>query len=262
MPDRSPIRPGEPRQTLFPLSEPIPRAAARVAALYVRGDSIYKRMENVDAWDQDRDARTFPGDCAAVCHPPCRLWGSMKQFARAHPDERLLAPLAVETVRKCGGVVEHPAASDLWHETGVPRGESRDRWGGFSVSVDQFHFGHPGCKPTRLYIVGCEPASLPPIPFRPGRPEALTCNKWSGPPDDRRVLSRHERERTPPLLASWLVTVARLCRPEQAPIHRGGRNETQVCPVCLGEFVPRKTGRPPLYCNDGCRLIGFRRGKR
>jgi hypothetical protein len=32
-----------------------------VAALFVRADSIYKTLPGVDAWDEARDARQWPG---------------------------------------------------------------------------------------------------------------------------------------------------------------------------------------------------------
>lgn len=44
-----------------------------VAALFVRADSIYKTMPDVDAWDIERDARRWPGGCPVVAHPPSVL---------------------------------------------------------------------------------------------------------------------------------------------------------------------------------------------
>jgi hypothetical protein len=37
-----------------------------IAALFVRSDSIYKSIGNVDAWDMERDARRWPGGGPAV----------------------------------------------------------------------------------------------------------------------------------------------------------------------------------------------------
>lgn len=45
-----------------------------VAVLFARADSIYKGLPGVDVYDADRDARTFPGGCPVVAHPPCRAW--------------------------------------------------------------------------------------------------------------------------------------------------------------------------------------------
>lgn len=90
-----------------------------VAALFVRADSIYKTMPGVDAWDIERDARKWPGGCPVVAHPPCRAWGRLRQFAKPRPDEKDLAPWAVEKVRRWGGVLEHPANSSLWIACGL-----------------------------------------------------------------------------------------------------------------------------------------------
>lgn len=96
--------------------------AATVAALFVRSDSIYKRLPGVDAWDEQRDAMAWPGGCQVVAHPPCRLWAKLRQFARASDPvrERSLALQAVAWVRQWGGVLEHPAESTLWLAAGLP----------------------------------------------------------------------------------------------------------------------------------------------
>ena len=57
-----------------------------VAVLFVRSDSVYKQMADVDCYDIDRDARTWPGGCPVVAHPPCRAWGLLRQFAKPRPD--------------------------------------------------------------------------------------------------------------------------------------------------------------------------------
>lgn len=104
-------------------------AMSSVAALFVRADSIYKRMPGVDAWDAERDARTWPGGSPVVAHPPCRAWGAFAWRARPRDGERECAPWAVEQIRMHGGVLEHPAASRLWPEHGLPEPCQRDAWG-------------------------------------------------------------------------------------------------------------------------------------
>lgn len=103
----------------------------QVAALFVRADSIYKDMPGVDAWDAERDARTWPGGCPVVAHPPCRAWGRLRQFAKPRADEKELALFALQQIRKFGGVLEHPAESSLWNEAFLPKpGEFPDERGG------------------------------------------------------------------------------------------------------------------------------------
>jgi hypothetical protein len=55
-----------------------------VAALYVERDGAYWNMPDVDAWDEQRDARLYNGPYPVVAHPPCQRWGAMAavNFAR------------------------------------------------------------------------------------------------------------------------------------------------------------------------------------
>lgn len=57
-----------------------------VAALFVRSDSVYKKMEGVECFDMERDARTYDGPWPVVAHPPCRAWGNFAMFAKPRPD--------------------------------------------------------------------------------------------------------------------------------------------------------------------------------
>lgn len=65
-----------------------------VAALFVRADSVYKTMPGVDAWDEARDARGWPGGCAVVAHPPCRLWGKLRPQRGVPRDHRKIVTKA------------------------------------------------------------------------------------------------------------------------------------------------------------------------
>lgn len=181
-----------------------------VAALFVRSDSVYKTLPGVDAWDATRDARQYPGEVPVVAHPPCRAWGRLRQFAKPRPDEAALGPWAVAQVRAFGGVLEHPRASRLWDHCGLPKpGQGADEWGGWTLEINQFDYGHKAEKRTWLYIVGCGPEELPVVLPRPGepthaiRPNAVYPRKPS--------VTKAEREHTPEVLARWLVEVARRC---------------------------------------------------
>lgn len=180
-----------------------------VAVLFARQDSIYKQIQGCDVYDIDRDARNFHGGLPVVAHPPCRAWGRLRQFARPRPGERELALAAVCHVRLNGGVLEHPVASQLWPVAGLPAPGSRDAWGGYTLPVHQYWWGHRAEKATLLYIVGCSPENLPAIPMRMGEPtHVVQSRKRSG---YRPHITKAEREHTPPPLAEWLVEVARRC---------------------------------------------------
>jgi hypothetical protein len=180
-----------------------------IAILFARADSVYKTMPGCDVWDIDRDARKWPGGTPAVCHPPCRAWGKLRHFAKPRPDERDLAIWSVQMVRQWGGVIEHPASSLLWKCAGLPEPGSRDAFGGWTLPVLQWWWGHRAEKATRLYIRGCAHEHLPEIPYRIGEAECMVSGdrRKTGKPG----LSQANRERTPPRFAEWLVEVARRC---------------------------------------------------
>lgn len=184
------------------------RLTTTVAALFVMADSIYKTLPGVECFDAERDARTFKGGCPVVAHPPCRTWGRLRPFAKAPPEEHALAPWAVTVVRQCGGVLEHPASSTLWGACTLPLpGETPDRFGGYTISVDQFHWGHRARKRTWLYIVGAR--RLPPLPYREGEPQrVISTRKKIALPE----VTKREREATPVAFARWLVELARRTR--------------------------------------------------
>lgn len=192
-----------------------------VAALFVRKDSIYKEMPGVDAWDAERDARTWAGGCSLVAHPPCRAWGTLRALAKPRHDEKELAVWAVAQVRKFGGVLEHPKRSTLWPHCGLPAIGEKDEFGGWTLPIFQSSFGHRAEKATLLYIVGCAPAQIPDMPLVLG--EASHVIASSGRRTDgtrirrgdigwRPEVNKSEREHTPAELAVWLVALARRCK--------------------------------------------------
>jgi hypothetical protein len=187
-----------------------------IAALFVRRDSIYKTMEGVDAWDIDRDARLWPGGCPVVAHPPCRAWGQLRHFAKPRPDEKDLARWSIAMIREWGGILEHPAGSTLWSDMALPQPGRRDSHGGFTVTLPQFWFGHLAEKATKLYVYGCSPRDLPPVPMLLGeapRTMSGTHKHLVAAGIQRPELLKKDREKTPPAFAEWLVESARKCNP-------------------------------------------------
>ena len=187
-----------------------------VAILFARADSVYKTIAGCDVWDAERDARTWPGGCPVVAHPPCRAWGRLRGLARPRPDEKALAIFAIAQVRRFGGVLEHPIASSLWKVADLPEPGRVDEFGGYTLPIHQFWFGHRAEKRTWLYVVGCPPDRVPKIPVRAGLPTHVVCTsvrtKKSGDPRWRPAMHTAEREHTPPELARWLVELAGLCK--------------------------------------------------
>ena len=185
----------------------------QIAILFARQDSVYKDFPDCDVWDIDRDARLWPGGSPIVAHPPCAQWSRLYRFARVDEAEKALAPWAIAQVRKFGGVLEHPYKSRLWKELSLPLGNKRDEYGGFTVAMPQWWFGHPANKATWFYICGVDPAQLPPVPLKLGTPDK--CVSPSVGQRGLKEMKKTERTRTHLAMAEWLVSTARLCSTPQ-----------------------------------------------
>jgi hypothetical protein len=180
-----------------------------IAALYVDvAKGPYAAMEGVDCWGIERDAKTYDGPWPVVAHPPCGPWGSLKGLCTKQDPS--CGPRAVEQVRMLGGVLEHPAHSGLWRHCVLPRPGWLPMATGFSLQVDQCRWGHKARKRTWLYIVGCTPVDLPPIP--PWREPTHTATSSKRGPGCLPQLWSTEMHLTPPAFAEWLVAVARMCQ--------------------------------------------------
>lgn len=96
-----------------------------IAALFVATGGCYFNLEGVDPWDVVRDARKYDGPHAVVAHPPCerygRYWsgGPSAKVKREKGDDGGCFKSALESVRKFGGVIEHPEASHAWRMFGL-----------------------------------------------------------------------------------------------------------------------------------------------
>lgn len=125
-----------------------------------------------------------------------------------------MAPWAVTQVQTYGGVLEHPADSQLWPTAGLfPPGTRCDAFSGWTLQIFQWWFGHRAQKNTRLYIVGCPPKDLPPLPYRLGTATHIISSLSTRKGPHRPEVTKAEREQTPLKLAQWLVEVAHRCRP-------------------------------------------------
>jgi len=181
-----------------------------VSVLFARSDSIYKTLCS-DVWDSERDAMLWPGGNPVVAHPPCRSWGRLRWAAKPQRGERELAIRAVEMVRVWGGVLEHPAHSRLWAELPLPKpGKDTDRWGGFSLSVEQKWWGHSCDKATWLYVCGIARADVPsfPMTFLESTKVVTSSLYRKGNPRWKPHCTKAEREQSPIDFARWLLLLA------------------------------------------------------
>lgn len=153
-----------------------------IAALCVEPDGAYSGLPGVDPWDKARDARRYAGPWPVVAHPECQQWG---RYGRSHPikgadyrpggDDGGLFASSLASVRRYGGVLEHPAHSKAWPAHGLAKPPSAGGWikadeyGGWTCHVEQGHYGHFSRKPTWLYAVTED--GKPPLDLIWGRSE-------------------------------------------------------------------------------------------
>ncbi len=195
----------------------------KVAALYVDPQGVYSGRDDVDIWDEARDARLYAGPWPVVAHPPCQRWcrfakGIEKVHGHKVGDDGRCFELALMAVQKWGGVLEHPAHSLAWSEFELLEPQSSVGWThgftdpGATAYIEQGRYGHPMRKATWLYAYGIDFPNL-----RWGKTadqDALGEFKWGSrlykPEHDRnrpRVDSLHSV--TPPAFAEVLIDMAR-----------------------------------------------------
>lgn len=189
-----------------------------IAALFVATNGVYFGLPNVDPWDIARDARSYAGPHPVVAHPPCQLWVNMaavnwKRYRREKPawypggNDGGCFESALTSVRRWGGVLEHPAGTHAWKCFGLQRPE-RDGWNAdtarpseWTCEVWQSAYGHKARKRTWLIYVGENPPEL----------------NWSRLPGTHQVgwfdrvkpsLSKREASATPPAFRDTLVNLA------------------------------------------------------
>lgn len=176
-----------------------------IAILFARKDSEYKKYDIFDVYDIDRDARTYDKNYPVIAHPPCRAWGRLSHMANPRPDEKDLAIFAVEQVRKHGGVLEHPTGSKLWKEKNLPlENEFPDEFGGFTIEIDQFDFGHVAHKKTKLYICGIDKKDLPKLPPKNTN---TTDRSIAGNVKGTKRCTQYQREYTPKPLIDFMTEI-------------------------------------------------------
>ena len=142
-----------------------------VAALYVaKGGCYFEPGLDVDPWDEARDARLYKGPFAVVAHPPCERWGRYwggGPMLHGTPRQKKMGndggcfASALASVRKYGGILEHPEASHAWAAHDLAKPTWRGGWVsagdglGMTCCVAQGNYGHRARKLTWLYSVAC-----------------------------------------------------------------------------------------------------------
>lgn len=152
------------------LSLPIlPMQERRVSVLFVSAAGLYPFMVE-DWWDESRDARNYDGPLPVVAHPPCQLWVNFaalnySRYGGGHNrpgnDGGCFAS-ALASVRRWGGVLEHPAESKAWPAHGLTPPGKEPGWKQTALcewvcEVWQNAYGHAARKRTWLLYCGVVP---------------------------------------------------------------------------------------------------------
>lgn len=204
-------------------------AVLTVAALFVQADGCYADLPGVDPWDEKRDARKYDGPHPVVSHPPCSRWCRLAGLVEARwgyrrGDDGGCFASALASVRRWGGVLEHPAYTDAFAAFDLPPPPRRGGWirdtsGGWACHVEQGRYGHAAKKATWLYTFGCE--RLPTLRWGSVLDTATKAlvswcgNNLRGRPNDRRRLNQKEASATPTEFRDMLISIARQSRGQE-----------------------------------------------
>lgn len=203
-----------------------------IAALYTQARGCYYDLPNVDPWGEGRDARLYHGPYPVVAHPPCARWsrywngGPSARVRRKMGDDDGCFASALASVRRWGGVLEHPEASHAWEWFGLRKPPRSGGWvaagdGGWTCCVEQGHYGHKARKMTWLYAYGfpVDPRGFTPLPSLIWGPSVATIAPTTSThpvPAGRRAsrtgacqrMSKRQRAATPPAFRDVLIAMA------------------------------------------------------
>lgn len=193
--------------------------SAVVAVLFVQPRGIYSKLAeelNLDIWPKERDARGYVGPHPVVSHAECGPWG---RYAKLTPESKALGPMlgddggcfefSLSTVRRVGGVIEHPKDSKAWRHFGLTpppvtgwAPASATLW---TCRVEQGHYGHAAQKPT--WLLYSSPRGIRPFDLIWG-PSEVAPRPWAKARGVLECLSKNQRAATPEPFARVLVQLA------------------------------------------------------
>lgn len=200
-----------------------------VSALFIDPKGIYPKLLGTEqCWDAERDARAYTGPGPVVAHPPCQLWVNLaavnwKRYGRQLPgwypggSDGGCFLSALVSLRRYGGVLEHPAGSHAWGEVydiGRPPepgrwwhhafgstepGEFREAW---VCEVWQSAYGNLAQKRTWLAYCGHQP------PFELNWSRAPGTHQVGWFDRNKPTLGKRAASATPPAFAAELIRLA------------------------------------------------------
>lgn len=213
-----------------------------IAAIYVATGGVYFGLPDVDPWDISRDARLYTGPWPVVAHPPCQRWGRYwhggpsAKVRQTKGDDSGCFASALASVRRWGGVLEHPEASAAWgaFELNTPPRSGgwivADFFGGWTCCVEQGHYGHRARKATWLYAHGVR---LPSLRWGPST-RAVKLDQGFHSAEERRRFRRLPKGARAEVRAArnaWLDRYSKETGKEWCCPERMGRRERLATPV-------------------------------
>jgi len=202
-----------------------------VSALFVDPRGLYPGLV-ADWWDEKRDARKYAGPNPVVAHPPCSRWCRLAGLVEARwghkrGEDGGCFKSALTSVRRFGGVLEHPAYSDAWSAFDLPMPPTGGGWqagfcGGCACYVEQHRYGHPAKKATWLYCFGVNPPSLKWgfLSDNEAQPTALVswCGNRVKNGEVRPRLGKRAANHSPLAFAELLVSIAAQAKPARRAV--------------------------------------------
>lgn len=230
-----------------------------IAALFVEKGGAYWNLPGVDPWDITRDARKYAGPWPVVAHPPCERWGRYwhggpsVRVRKTKGDDGGCFASAIESVRRWGGVLEHPEASAAWRAFGLMTPAKWGGWvvadwlGGWTCCVEQGHYGHRARKATWLYAFGVE---LPSLRWGPSAKRVRLDDGFHSAEERRRAVRPprgtrgEERQRR----REWLEWYSRETGKEWCCPERMSKRERAATPLEFRDLLLTiaRTARPQL----------------
>jgi len=211
-------------KTTAPIEPVKQEPVAKVAALFVQDNGCYMNLKHVDAWPLQRDARKYSGNLPVVAHPPCQLWGSFAAVNYARWGGEHNKPgndegyfeAALNSVKRFGGVLEHPAKSRAFSHYGICKptgvGWTQSKDGGWVCEVWQSAYGHRANKATWLYYFG----SVRPFELKWDRPTGshqIGFYDQRGKENNKPTLGKKEANATPIEFRDELIRLALYAAP-------------------------------------------------
>lgn len=207
-----------------------------VAALFVERGGVYWDLPGVECWDEKRDARKYSGPWPVVAHPPCERWGRYwsggpsAKVRRIKGDDGGCFASALDSLKRFGGVLEHPEASHAWAAHDLLRPRLAAAWSMaathgkrtlWTCQVEQGHYGHKARKKTWLLATSNRYGDgLPELIWGPStgirldegfhsKAERQAARAAGVKPRPR--LTTAENLATPPAFRDALLSIARSC---------------------------------------------------